>query len=191
MLLFCWKFLFSPNNIILWLLEDTKFLFLCSTPCFNISQSYLFLTFSVKTFYGVSLISWKKWIWNDTLNLLKFVIWFQKQISCFVEYKNDKERKMAKGKSWVEINCKQRIKKQIAIKLENLRGSLSTDKCCFRAAWWLMWDSSPAVESSSLLQGTVSPGEERSWDVLSSCRLLHPEEDWMTCRATSSLEDLV
>ena len=33
---------------------------------------------------------------------------------------------MAKDKSWVEINCKQRIKKQIAIKLENLRGSMTT-----------------------------------------------------------------
>ena len=118
----------------------------------------MFLTFSVKTFYGVSLISWKKWIWNDTLNLLKFVIWFQKQISCFVEYKNDKERKMAKGKSWVEINCKQRIKKQIAIKVENLRGSMTAVQWCFRAAVQLMWDSSPAVESSSILQVTVSPG---------------------------------
>ena len=122
------KVLVSPNNFTLWLLQHTKFLSLSSIP-FLISAEVtcfdLFLTSSVKTFYGVSLISWKKWIWNDSLNLLKFVIWFQKQISCFVEYKNDKERKMAKGKSWVEINCKQRIKKQLAIKLENLRGTLT------------------------------------------------------------------
>ena len=143
MLCFAKRSCFHPT-ISVRLLEDT-------TPRFNISWSCLFLTFSVKTFYGVSLISWKKWIWNATLNLLKFVIWFQKQISCFVEYKNDKERKMAKGKSWVEINCKQRIKKQIAIKLENLRGRMSPDKWCCRAAWWLMTDPSPAVESSSLL----------------------------------------
>ena len=111
---------FHPIISLYGCLKIRNFLFLCSTPCFNISWSYLFLTFSVKTCYEVSLISWKKWIWNDSLNLLKFVIWFQKQIACFVEYKNDKERKMAKGKSWVE-----RIKKQIAIKLENLRGRMT------------------------------------------------------------------
>ena len=69
---------------------------------------------------------------------------------------------MVKGRSSVEINCKQRIKKQIAIKLENLRGSLTAVQCCFRAAVQLMRDSSPAVESSSLDEATVSPGEERS-----------------------------
>ena len=37
-------------------------------------------------------------------------ICFQKQISCFVEYKNDKERKMAKGKRLEELNCQLRIK---------------------------------------------------------------------------------
>ena len=45
--------------------------------------------------------------------------------SCFVEHKNDKGRNMVKGRSSVEINCKQRIKKQIAIKLENLRGRMT------------------------------------------------------------------
>ena len=63
-----------------------------------------------------------KWFFESA----KIFICFQKQISCFVEYKNDKERKMAKGTSWVQINCKQRIKKQIAIKLENLRGRMTT-----------------------------------------------------------------